>query len=182
MTPALISPSADLRESYLSLLEEFRLRGEPLVPFPLSFPTDDFPGFLDRLKKCSEGLGIPAGFVAHETFWLVAEGEGVVGVSNLRLTLSESLRKHGGHIGFGIRPSARRRGYAALILEATLRRARDRGIARVLVTCDRSNIGSRKAILRNGGVFEDEELLAGQSEPTQRYWISAGLARSGAGL
>jgi predicted acetyltransferase len=172
MTPRLESPSASLRESYLSLVDEFRRRGEPLVPFPLGFPADDFPAFLEKLKACSEGRGIPEGFVAHETFWLVAGGGGVVGVSSLRLALSESLRRHGGHIGYGVRPSARRRGYATLILAETLGKARDRGISRVLLTCDRSNIGSRRAILNNGGAFDSEELLPGHAEPTQRFWVS----------
>jgi predicted acetyltransferase len=97
--------------------------------------------------------------------------EQVVGVSNLRHSLTDALRREGGHIGYGIRPSARRRGYATLILRETLKLARKRGIELALVTCDKGNIGSVKAIQRNGAYFESEELLPGQTDLKQRYWI-----------
>ena len=165
------SPSERLKESYLSLVEEFRQRGEPYVPFVLKFPTDDFRAFLRRLQACAEGSGLPRGFVPHETFWLVDGDEQVVGVSNLRHSLTDALRREGGHIGYGIRPYARRRGYATLILRETLKLARKRGIELALVTCDKGNIGSVKAIQRNGAYFESEELLPGQTDLKQRYWI-----------
>ena len=95
----------------------------------------------------------------------------VVGVSNLRLELNDNLRKDGGHIGYGIRPSARRRGLATLILKETLRKARERGITRALVTAEKGNIGSIKTILKNGGVFDSEELLPGYHDVMQRFWI-----------
>ena len=171
MAPRLESPSARLKDSYLSLVGEFQRLGEPLIPFPLSFPTDDFPAFLERLKNCTLGLGIPVGFVAHETFWLVDDDEQVVGVSNLRYSLTESLRKDGGHIGYGIRPSARRQGHATLILRETLLKAKARGIARALVTTHKGNLGSIRTIIKNGGVFEDEELLPEHADLMQRFWI-----------
>jgi predicted acetyltransferase len=169
--PRLVEPSEALRDSYISLVDEFRQRGEPPVPFPVGFPTDDFPAFLGRLQDCAMGSEIAFGFVAHETFWLVDSEGSVVGVSNLRHTLTDSLRKVGGHIGYGIRPSARRRGYATLILRETLVRARERGIARALVTCGKDNVGSARAIVANGGVFEGEDAVAGHPGLTQRYWI-----------
>jgi predicted acetyltransferase len=174
LDPRLESPQLDLKDSYLSLLAEFRERGESLIPFPLRFPTDDFPAFLERLEKCAAGLDLEKGFVPHQTFWLVGEGNQVLGVSNLRYGLTEALRKDGGHIGYGIRPSARRRGFATLILRETLAKARERGISRALLTAYRGNIGSVTAILRNGGVFESEELLPGHTDLMQRFWIPLG--------
>jgi predicted acetyltransferase len=168
--PSLIAPCEELRDSYLSFVAEVHGRGERGVPFVVEFPTDDFTAFLQGLKDCVEGIGVPEGFVAHETFWLVDDGE-VVGVSNLRLSLSERLRKEGGHIGYGIRPSARRKGYAIRILALTLLKARGRGIGDVLVTCDKENVASARTILRNGGRLDSEEFDAQKRVTRQRYWI-----------
>ncbi|HEY5226929.1 MAG TPA: GNAT family N-acetyltransferase [Opitutaceae bacterium] len=167
----LVEPCEAFGASYVSLVGEFRALGERGVPFVLDFPTDDFPAFLRRLRECAAGSEIAKGFVAHETFWLVDPEDRVVGVSNLRLTLTDGLRKEGGHIGYGIRPSARRRGYATLILALTLAKARERGIQSALVTCDKANLGSAKTILRNGGRLESEEPVAGGADIKQRYWI-----------
>ncbi len=171
MYAKLESPSAELKDSYISLVEEFHRRGEPLIPFILKFATDDFPAFIDRLEKCSQGSEIPSGFVAHKTFWLIDAHDQVLGVSNLRFSLTDSLRKDGGHIGFSIRPSARRQGLATIILKETLVKAREHGIAKALVTAHRGNTGSVRAILKNGGVLDSEELLPGHTDLMQRFWI-----------
>ena len=172
MSVQLESPSLKLKDSYLSHVEEFRQRGEWPIPFVLKYPTDDFPAFLERLTQCALGAEIPHGFVAHETFWLVENGTDVVGVSNLRLSLTDGLRKDGGNIGYGIRPTARRRGFATLILKETLLKAKQRGITRALVTAEKGNVWSIKTILKNGGVFESEEKLPAYNDLMQRYWIT----------
>ena len=172
MKSRLERPTHGRKDSYLSLVDEFRERGEPLIPFTLKFPADDFPAFLKRLEDCARGSEIAAGFVAHETFWLV-DGDGkVLGVANLRHMLTDALRKSGGHIGFGIRPSARRRGHASRILGEALIKAKERGISRVLLTCHKGNIGSARAIIKNGGILESEELLEGDADVLQRFWIT----------
>jgi predicted acetyltransferase len=171
MDAKLESPSARLKDSYISLVEEFHWSKEPLIPFVLKYSTDDFPAFIDRLEKCSQGSEIPSGFVAHKTFWLVSANDQVLGVSNLRFSLTESLRKDGGHIGFSIRPSARRQGFATIILKETLFKARELGITSALVTAHRGNTGSVRAILKNGGVLDSEERLPGHDDLMQRFLI-----------
>ena len=165
------TPSKTLRDSYRSLIAELESRGEKRVPFPLSFPFEDFEALLARLRDNAQGLGLPDGFVPHSTFWLVRDGEEIVGVSNLRHRLNEVLAREGGHIGYGIRPSARRNGYGREILKQTLRRAGEVGIDRVLVTCGKRNHGSAKVILANGGVFDSEAFIPERGEVVQRYWI-----------
>ncbi|RFC41993.1 MAG: putative acetyltransferase, partial [Verrucomicrobia bacterium] len=93
---------------------------------------------------------------------------------NLRYSLTDELRRIGGNIGYGIRPSARRLGHATTILRETLIKAKAQGIRRVLVTADKGNAGSVKTILKNGGVLDAEELLPGHPDITQRFWITAG--------
>lgn len=161
-------------ESYRGLVREFFERGEQLVPFTLSFPNDDFSAFLKKLSDCAQGVGIPEGFVAHSTFWLVRDDVDVVGVSNLRHTLTDRLRHEGGSIGYGVRPTARRRGYASELLRRTLIQAREIGCTDVLLTCAKSNLASVHTILSGGGVFESEEYMADRDEVVQRYVFGLG--------
>ncbi len=92
------------------------------------------------------------------------------GAIALRHSLNDFLLRAGGHIGYGIRPSARKKGLATWALGAVLPTARSLGLSRVLVTCDDDNIGSARTIENNGGVLEnvaDTELGR-----TRRYWIA----------
>ena len=100
------------------------------------------------------------------------DGDEVVGVSNLRHRLTDALRLEGGHVGYGIRPSARRLGFATELLRQTLDRARAMGLLEVLVTCSKSNEASVRTILRNGGVFISEGLIPSRGDVIQRYRIS----------
>jgi len=171
MNAKLEIPSEARKDSYRALVEEFLDRDEELIPFPMSFANTDFPAFLQELEDCAIGIGVPEGFTPHETFWLVsAEGE-VVAVSNLRLQLTENLKKDGGHIGYGVRPSARKRGYATILLAETLKKAQERDIFSVLVTCYKGNIASARTIIKNGGMLDSEELMEGHPDIMQRYWI-----------
>lgn len=88
---------------------------------------------------------------------------------NIRHYLNDKLFETGGHIGDGIRPSERRKGYATAMIGLALEECRKLGIDRVLICCDKDNIGSAKSIQRNGGVLENEVEENGNS--VQRYWI-----------
>ncbi|MBL0141194.1 MAG: GNAT family N-acetyltransferase [Betaproteobacteria bacterium] len=169
-TLRLVTPCAAHKDSYRALVAEFTQRGEPLIPFPLSFPHENFEAFLAQLAGCARGIGIPEGFVPHSTFWLVRGAE-VVGVSNLRHRLTGKLLVEGGHIGYGIRPTARGQGLAAAILQLTLTRAAQRGIRRVLLTCAKENVASSAVIAGNGGRLESEAFVESRGEVVQRWWI-----------
>ena len=167
----LVVPSAAHKDSYRALVREFAGRGEPLVPFTLSLPNENFEAFLAELAGAERGIGIPADFVPHSTFWLVEDGE-VVGVSNLRHRLTPRLLEEGGHIGYGIRPGARDRGLGKAILALTLREAARRGIGRALLTCAKANAQSAAVIAANGGVLESEVFVASRGEIVQRWWAA----------
>lgn len=166
------APSLARIDSYRELVREFLVRGEPLVPFVLAFPLDDPPKLIAQLHACSRGEGLPGGFVAHTTYWLVRDDRDVVGVANLRHALTESLAREGGHIGYGVRPSARRQGVATELLRQTLARAAALGIDKALLTCAKANTGSVRTILANGGVLDGEEYLPTRREIVQRYWVA----------
>jgi predicted acetyltransferase len=95
----------------------------------------------------------------------------MIGITHLRHRLTDPLRKEGGHIGYNIRPSERRKGYGTKILELALDKAREIGLKRVLVTCDTDNVASGKIIRKNGGVFEGESISDRSGKPVSRYWI-----------
>ena len=168
----LVEPTVDLESQYGAFLEDFQSTGEELVPFVLNFDHTDFPAMVSRLEGYGRGEGLKQGFVNRSTFWLVTNAASrVVGVVNIRHTLTEKLRARGGHIGFGVCPSERGKGYATEILRLSLERAGDLGIDRALVTCDAGNEASACVIQKNGGVFDAEEVVDGIA--VQRYWIDS---------
>ena len=102
-------------------------------------------------------------------FCLDEERDIVFGAVNIRHYLNESLLLNGGHIGNGVRPSERRKGIATKMIALALEECKKLGIERVLMVCDKENIGSAKSILKNGGILENEIEVDGVIE--QRYWI-----------
>ncbi len=119
----------------------------------------------------------PEGLVNQSTIWVV-EGNSYLGSSSLRHSLvNEYLSEVGGHIGYGIRPSARGRGLAKLALNGALQEGRALGMERVMVTCKQSNPASARTIEACGGILEGvrpPESFSpdlGIAEPIRRYWI-----------
>lgn len=108
------------------------------------------------------------------TYRWIVEGDQILGGIALRHGFDDDVLQ-AGHIGYGIRPSARRRGLATWALGEMLDEAVGLGMNRVLVVCAIDNVASVKTIQHNGGILEgirDTEL-----GPARRYWIT--LARSG---
>ena len=103
-------------------------------------------------------------------FLLDGDRDRLLGAVNIRHYLNDALLKEGGHIGDGIRPSERRKGYATELVRLALEECRKLGIQRVLMTCDKDNVGSARSIIKNGGVLENE-FINSDGEIEQRYWI-----------
>jgi len=126
--------------------------------------------YIERVNSASRDQDLSVGKVPA-TF-LVAEVDGqIVGRVSIRHRLNEYLQQRGGHIGFGIRPEFRRRGFATEILLEALEIARGLGVEKVLVTCDDTNIASRRVIEKCGGVLENIVDLE-NVEKFRRYWIT----------
>lgn len=127
----------------------------------------DFDNFVSSIE-----IKVPTDkYVPGSTFFALDEDRNIfVGAVNIRHYLNEHLLNYGGHIGDGIRPSERRKGYGTEMIRLALLEAKKLGIDKVLMTCDKNNIASRKTITNNGGVLENE-VKQSDGEILQRFWI-----------
>lgn len=162
-------PCINLKNEYFDMLSEWKESGEELIPWSLNLENSDFNLMVEKLNGYSKGIGLPDGFVECSTFWLINENNRILGAIDIRHRLNDYLLFRGGHIGYGIRPSERRKGYASLMLSFALEKSKIIGLPKVLTTCSKSNLGSAKTITNNGGILESEDTDNG--EIFQRYWI-----------
>jgi predicted acetyltransferase len=173
-------PTSDVRESFLVAIDELRAegRGGPDDQTMMGREIREWSGrwespdglaaYVAALRsEALEETTRPEGFVPSTTWWWV-DGPDYFGRIALRHRLTPWLREVGGHIGYDVRPSARRVGNATAMLGAVLPEAHAMGIDPALLTCDVDNVGSRRAIEANGGVLEDER--GGKL----RFWVPTG--------
>ncbi len=165
----LVLPNKKYKKSFLRALYELERANEKRDDLNLKKISKDFAGFTKKLRNRAKGLFLPKGYVPDSIFWLV-DGENFIGQVSVRHKLIPPLKREGGHIGYWIRPSKRRKGYGYKILKLALSKAHKLGINKVLVTCKEDNKGSKKIIENNRGVFENKiKLQSGKNE--LRYWI-----------
>ena len=167
----LIEPTESLQDAYLDFLADFRAAGEKDIHGAGGIMTGDFAEFVQLLENQAQGIDLTDGRVPAGTYWLVLDDKEVVGTVNLRHRLTPFLEHEGGHIGYSVRPSQRRKGYASTMLAMMLDKARQLGLPCVLITCDKDNVASAGVIRRNGGVLENEVFSERDGKLMQRYWI-----------
>ncbi len=118
--------------------------------------TDDPFRFIQNCRDYSKKETVPAPLVPADLYFLIRpEDDRLLGMVDIRHYLNDHLLKCGGHIGYSIRPTERRKGYSKDILRLALEKCAELGIGRVLVTCNDGNIASEKTIISCGGVFEN---------------------------
>ena len=106
-----------------------------------------------------------------EFIFVREEDRKIVGLIQIRHRLNEYLSQYGGHIGYCVLPSERRKGYATQMLSLALEACRTLEIRDVLITCLAGNEASRKTILANGGEFESVVYEPESRSRIERYWI-----------
>ena len=166
----LVNACVEYRSQIADMLDEWNATGEKIIPYAIRrLDYHDFEYYCENLEVKDESQGI----VPDSTFFCLDEERNIiVGAVNIRHYLNEALLLNGGHIGDGIRPSERRKGYATAMIALALEECKKLGIYKVLMVCYKDNIGSAKSIQNNGGILENEINVEGKME--QRYWIELG--------
>lgn len=131
--------------------------------------NEDWSAYVARLESVRRGEDIPEGWVPS-TFLVAEVDSRIIGRVSIRHELNDYLMKRAGHIGYGIRPGFRGRGYATKILADSLEIARKLGVKKILVTCNDDNIASSKVIEKCGGILENI-IETDDGERVRRYWI-----------
>jgi predicted acetyltransferase len=172
----LVRPQDKFKRSYLAALQEFGVKSEISSwvylgdDEPLDMPSQDFAQYVVTLLE-RETKPAPH-FVPNTTYWAEYGGE-IVGRISIRHELNDFLKNFGGHVGYIVRPSYQRRGFASEMLRQVLQTERAKSIGKLLVTCDEGNIASERTILKNNGIFEGLAEISPDRPKKKRFWIQA---------
>ncbi len=172
MNVELIKLTHEYKEQLIDMLEEWKndiiVNHTDISPYKIW--VNDFHDFDYYINNLDTKEDNENGWVPDTTLFCLDKDRNIlVGAVNIRHYLNDALLKTGGHIGDGVRPRERRKGYATAMIALALDECKKLGIDKVLICCNKENIGSAKSIINNGGILENEIEVDGHIE--QRYWI-----------
>ena len=167
----LVEPTPLYKAAIVDAAAEMHAVGECDIT-PDAFAAQ-FDAMLAEIAAAKDEATAPPGVLPFEDFWLMEDGTWI-GLLTLRSHINEQFLHSGGHIGYVVRPTRRRSGYGTALLNLGLDKARERGLDRVLLTCNETNTASRKIIEANGGRFENAVDVEGQADKKLRFWIDLG--------
>ena len=168
----LVKPSLEYKDLIVDMLDEWGeyncTHDTNLSPRAIFKDYKNFHDYLSRFIQ--EEINPLPGLVPATTYFALDKERNImVGACQIRHVLNEKLRHSGGHIGDGVRPSERRKGYATEIIHLALEKCKELNIDKVMISCSINNVGSRKSILNNGGVFE--RIAEDEDDTLEVYWI-----------
>jgi predicted acetyltransferase len=166
----LVKPDLSYKEKYLVMIHEWESFGGRINPGLLRNGGRDYETWLSWLEDNSHKESCPVGDVPQTLYFLINGDNKLLGAASIRHYLDVTNIREGGHTGYGIRPSCRRKGYGRQMLELVIEKLNERGISSILITCDSDNEGSVGVILGNGGIFENE-IINEEGVRESRYWI-----------
>jgi len=167
----LILPTKEYEKQVLDYKNEFEINGEKIHGTAGLKNFNSFDEWFSAIITNSKEETVRDGLVPSTTYLAVTlDDNKVVGMTNIRHYLNNEFLQFGGHIGYSVRRSQRRKGYGKEMLSLALEKCKERSIKKVLITCYKENIASAKTIISNGGILENE-VFSGE-KVLQRYWIS----------
>ena len=168
----LVLPTAEYAAEYVSYRQEFLDRGDSMDGTGPMRRIADPAEWLEKTESYRNPDTVPEDKVQATQFLYVRETDSrVVGMIQVRHYFNEYLEKYAGHIGYSVRPSERRKGYAKRMLADVLPFCRSIGLKKVLISCIDTNEASRRTILANGGEYESTVFEPEERVNLQRYWI-----------
>jgi predicted acetyltransferase len=167
----LILPSKKYLKSWQGYLRDFIKHGnvEDRAAYEKHLASTKKEKYFTWLTWDRTGKNLDKGRVPQATYWAIVNDQ-VVGKISFRYKLNKALRSQGGNIGYHIRPSKQGKGYGTEMLKQLIPKLGKLGYKKVLITCDETNIGSRKVAENNNGKLEKiAPDLEGRN--TCYYWI-----------
>jgi predicted acetyltransferase len=165
----LATPQEIDETEFREFIAEFRAANEKLVPYSINQRDFNFETLIQSLINESKGIDLADDWVPASTFFLIDNNNKILGATNIRHRLTEALKIEGGHIGYGIRPGQRSKGYGTKILKLALQKIKEMGINKILITCNKENTHSAKVITNNDGKLDSE--ISKDGRIVQRYWV-----------
>ena len=166
----LIEPSIVYKDDIIDYRQEFLDNNDSMDGTANLRNIESIEIWLDNIIANSSESTVKDGLVPASTYLAIRICDDyIVGMIDIRHRLNEYLMNFGGHIGYSVRKSERLKGYAKEMLRLGIEKCKELDVENILVTCDKTNIGSSKTIVFNGGILENE--ITEEGSITQRYWI-----------
>ncbi len=166
----LVRPNIKYSNQIKSYRQEFIDNNEHMDGSSLLINYEDVKEWIKATKRGRKQETVQKGWVPADAYLAIRKSDHyLLGMIDVRHYLNDFLLQLGGHIGYSVRASERRKGYAKEMLRLALIKCKKMKFEKVLVTCFKNNIASAKTILANGGVLENE--VTDEDGITQRYWI-----------
>lgn len=171
-TIELIKPQKEHEAMALDYIREHIEHGETdLHGGALMEKKASFDEWLTMVENNKDKSTVQDGWVQATTLFAIRKEDGkLIGMMDIRHELNDFLREYGGHLGMGVRPTERRKGYAVQILMKALGFCRSIGLDKVMAACYEENVASRNTILKCGGELE-REFTYTDGKIVQVFWI-----------
>ena len=156
-------------QEYNDYIIEWESTNELIVPSATNRKGRSFLEMMNKWILDETDDAYKNGFVPSTLYYMINDNRKIIGAIHFRQQLNDRLIQNGGNVGYGIRPSERRKGYATIMLYKLLKMLKNQKNEKVLITCDEDNIASAITIEKANGKLQDK--VSFQGVMTRRYWI-----------